>query len=133
MEVSINSRAKTGRQGEVSAARYLEQKGYTILARNQRTPFGEIDLIAEQCSSDSSLTNDRVLVFVEVKTRLSSSLGPPEISITPRKQAHILAAAQAYLQVHPELNCDWRIDVICIEPTPEKEGFAVTHFENAFT
>jgi len=133
LEVSINSRAKTGRHGEVRAARYLEQQGYTILERNQRTPFGEIDLIAEQCASDSPLTDDRVLVFVEVKTRLSSSLGPPEISITPRKQAHILAAAQAYLQAHPELNCDWRIDVICIEPTTEKEGFAVTHFENAFT
>jgi putative endonuclease len=72
-------------------------------------------------------------VFVEVKTRSSTAYGLPEDSITPRKQAHLLAAAQAYLQAHPELEGDWRIDVIAVQRQPAHPKPVITHFENAIT
>ena len=110
---------KVGSWGEGVAAEYLKEHGNVIVARNVRTPYGEIDLVAER---------DGITIFVEVKTRTSKSLGPPEISVTPRKQEHMLAAAEHYAQEH-EID-HWQIDVIAVEGKPsEHPNF--THFENA--
>lgn len=110
---------KIGAWGESVAAEYLEERGYTIIGRNVRTPYGEIDIVAEK---------DEITIFVEVKTRTSKSLGPPEISVTPRKQEHMFAAAEHYAQEN-EIN-HWQIDVIAVEGKPgSKPNF--THFENA--
>jgi putative endonuclease len=110
---------KVGAWGENAAAEYLGEHGYIVLARNTRTPYGEIDIIAEK---------DGLTCFVEVKTRTSSSFGPPEISVTPRKQEHMIAAAEHYAQEH-ELD-HWQIDVIAVEGNPGKRP-VFTHFENA--
>jgi putative endonuclease len=116
-----NRNQRIGKWGESVAVEYLKGNGYTIVASNHRTPYGEIDIIAEK---------DGFITFIEVKTRTSSSLGPPEISVTPRKQEHMLAAAEHYAQ---EQEIDhWQIDVIAVEgkasaSTPPK----ITHFENA--
>lgn len=125
-------RQKLGRWGESLAAGYLEAQGYSILARNARTPYGEIDLVARQ-EVDVGWSNQRVptTVFVEVKTRSSSTFGYPEESITVQKRAHMVAAAQAYLQEHAELACDWRIDVIAIQRHPSGKQPSILHFENA--
>ena len=110
---------KIGTWGESVAAEYLEERGYILVARNVRTPYGEIDLILEK---------DGFTIFVEVKTRTSKSLGPPEISVTPRKQEHMIATAEHYAAEH-EID-HWQIDVIAVErkrnETPE-----IIHFENA--
>jgi putative endonuclease len=119
----MSSRQTLGRWGENTAAQYLSKKGYKILERNVHTPYGEVDLIASQGDD---------LVFVEVKTRASTSLGPPEVSVTPVKQYHMLSAAQAYLQAHPEITSDWRIDVIAILRLPD-QGEQIEHFENIIT
>ncbi len=115
-------RQSLGRFGESIAAAFLEKKGYTILERNWRTPYGEIDLIA--------MKND-VIAFVEVKTRASSSLGPPEISITPRKEEHMRSAAEYFIQQHPESINDWRIDAITIQIQANNSPPLIDHFENA--
>jgi len=111
-----------GRWGESFAAEYLTRRGYTILERNARTAYGEIDIVA---------TQSEVAVFVEVKTRTSTAYGYPEESITPKKRAHLIASAQAYLQTHPELETDWRIDVIAIHRPHSDRSPQITHFENA--
>jgi putative endonuclease len=72
-----------------------------------------------------------ITVFVEVKTRTSHLFGAPEDSITLRKQQHMLKAAQAYIQLHPESRGDWRIDVIAIELQNLQATPIITHFENA--
>jgi putative endonuclease len=108
-----------GGWGEGVAVKYLEQRGYRVIARNIRTPYGEIDIVAEK---------DGFTVFIEVKARASSSLGPPEISVTPRKQAHMLAAAEHYSAEH-EID-DWQIDVIAVERKAGEQP-EITHFERA--
>jgi len=113
-----------GSLGESIAAIFLEKKGYTVLERNWRTPYGEIDLIAKE---------NNVVIFVEVKTRASSTLGPPEISITPGKEEHIRSAAEYFIQQHPELINDWRIDAITIQIQANNSPPLIDHFENVIS
>lgn len=117
-----------GRWGEALAADYLRQLGYSLLDHNARTPYGEIDLVALQLGPDAACT-----VFVEVKTRRSGAYGLPEESLTPSKRAHLLAAARAYLQAHPELGGAWRIDVIAIRQLRRDASPEIIHFENAIS
>lgn len=116
------SRQSLGRWGEKLAADFLVEHGYIVLEKNVRTPYGELDLITRQ---------GEVIVFVEVKTRSSSVFGYPEEAITNKKRAHLLESAQTYLLDHPELDGDWRIDVIAIKHHLEQDKPEITHFENA--
>ena len=110
---------RSGKWGEEIAAEYLAQRGHEIIARNIRTPYGEIDIIAKQ--------ND-IIIFVEVKTRTSNTMGLPEESITPRKREHMLAAAGHYAA---ENKIDhWQIDVVAIEGKPGTKS-VITYFESA--
>jgi putative endonuclease len=122
--MKTSRRQSIGHLGESIAAVFLEKKGYTILERNYRTPHGEIDLIVSQ---------DEFIAFVEVKTRTSSSLGPPEISITSRKIEHMRNAAEYFIQQHPEMVNDWRIDAITIQLNTDQSAPLVDHFENVGT
>lgn len=110
---------RIGKWGEETAVEFLAGRGYTILARNARTPYGEIDVIAKK--DDSTL-------FVEVKTRTSDKMGLPEESITARKRQHMLSAAEHYAAEH-EID-HWQIDVIAIEGKPGSTP-KITYFENA--
>ena len=126
------SRQELGRWGEAHAAEYLVDQGYTIVARNERTPYGEIDLVVQKVCGPTaeSRESQELLVFVEVKTRTSQSFGYPEEAVTPRKQINLISAAQHYLQEHPDLDLDWRIDVISIERYPDRAPI-IHHFDNA--
>ena len=110
---------KIGQWGETVAADYIEKQGHVIVARNVRTPYGEIDIVTKV---------DGVTIFVEVKTRTTSSYGPPEIAVTMRKQEHMLAAAEHYAAEH-EIE-HWQIDVIAVEGSPGSTP-KFTYFENA--
>jgi putative endonuclease len=126
------SRQELGRWGEARAADFLVDQGYSIIERNFRTPYGEIDLVAQKTLGPSAEYQEpqEILVFVEVKTRTSQSFGYPEEAVTPLKQEHLISAAQHYLQEHPHLDLDWRIDVISIERYPARAPI-INHFENA--
>ena len=117
-----SSRQALGRWGEAIAANFLENQGYLIIERNCRTPYGEIDLIAQ---------DGTVLVFVEVKTRTSNAFGYPEESITSQKREHLISAAQAILQSMPNQPDSWRIDVIAIRKVKSVEQPEIVHFKNA--
>jgi putative endonuclease len=121
-------RQRLGDFGEQAAAAYLTRHGYTILARNWRCRAGEIDLIARQGAQ---------LVFVEVRTRRSNQYGPaPAETITPAKQARLIALAYAYLETCAteeagkeagEETISWRIDVVAIELG---RGGRIAHLEH---
>jgi len=110
---------KIGKWGEEAVAVYLIERGYEILARNARTPYGEIDIVAKQTD---------IMVFVEVKTRTSNKMGLPEESVNLRKQAHMLACAEHYAAENAIDH--WQIDVISVEGKVGLEP-KITHFENA--
>jgi putative endonuclease len=113
---------RIGRNGEDAAARLLAERGYAILARNVRTPAGELDLVASA---------EEYTVFVEIKARLSRTHGLPEESITPAKKARLRAAAVHYLQERGLLETPWRIDVAAVEFDPAGEIRRFEVFENA--
>jgi len=116
------SKKELGQWGENLAARYLEQRGYSILQQNFRTPYGEIDLIAQIGG---------VTIFVEVKTRSTQAYGYPEEAVTDKKRIHLIETSQAYLQAHPDLDGDWRIDVIAVQILKDNPKPQIEHFENA--
>ena len=77
----MTAAAETGRAGERAATEYLRRAGYEICALNWR----------QAC-------REGVLHFVEVKTRRSGSLTPPEAAVTQRKFRALSRAAACYLR-----------------------------------
>jgi putative endonuclease len=71
------------------------------------------------------------LVFVEVKARTSDAYGMPEAALTETKRAHLLAAAEEYIQSLTELTTNWRVDVIAVRGRPGDPDVEVIWFENA--
>src|ERR1700716_2859112 len=97
---------RTGISAEARAAAFLMAKGYRILAKRFRTPYGEIDIVARRRN---------LLAFIEVKAR--ASLDGAAYAVTPRQQQRIIDAAQAWLMVHPEhADFDLRFDAMLIAP-----------------
>ena len=94
---------RISRSGESEAVTALEGAGYRILARNYRSPFGEVDIVAEE---------GEVLVFVEVKTRSSLSYGLPRDAITAAKRRKLARTASHYLMEHVTLDGAYRVDVV---------------------
>lgn len=111
-----------GGWGEEQAARYLEARGYAVLARNYRTRFGELDIIAEK---------DGFLAFVEVKTRKNDRFAAAREAVTPAKQERLRITAELWLQEHPT-GRQPRFDVIEVYGAPEGGAARVVHMENAF-
>lgn len=114
-------RLTLGRQGEEAAARYLQRKGMKIIARNLRTPVGEIDLVVR---------DRKILAFVEVKTRRGIAFGSPAEAVGPRKQRQIIRTAKWYLNDHPHKTLQPRFDVIAI--TVYGDDFQIEHIPDAF-
>lgn len=113
-----------GKCGESFALKFLRKRGYEILRTNLRTPFGELDIVARQKD---------VIVFVEVKTRTSSSLGPPFLSVTRTKQIHLVRNALCYLKMRGRIEANWRIDVVSVKLNNRDEPESIELIENAVT
>lgn len=112
-----------GRRGEDLAHRYLQCRGFTVVARNFRTRngSGEIDLIGWDKSE---------LVFVEVKSRQTEDFGSPDRAVDAEKQRNVLRAASEYLH---RIGADWniaRFDVVNVIFGPP---VAIRHVEDAFS
>jgi len=98
-----------GRWGETLAADFLSAQGVSIVARNARTRYGELDVVG--CM-------DGMTVIFEVKTRTTDKFGFPEDAISRTKRQHLMDASLAFLQDHPELPEEMRIDVVAIRLFP---------------
>ena len=116
------ARRARGNAGEEAAAHYLHSQGYQVVDRNFHCPWGEIDIVACQGTT---------VVFVEVKARRSDAMGAAVESVTPRKQQHLVMAAQEYLQRHGLEDRPWRIDVIAVRLAQRNMVESVQHLENA--
>ncbi|WP_276367947.1 YraN family protein [Chryseolinea sp. H1M3-3] len=114
----MSDKIEIGREGENLAAEFLKNKGWEIISRNYRYGKAEIDLIIKR---------DDWTIFVEVKTRSSSTYGEPEEFVDEFKARRIYDAAEEYI-----FATNWlghvRFDVISIKLGSPPE---IIHFEDA--
>ena len=117
-------RQHLGRLGERLAAEHFARLGFSVLAQNHQTRFGELDLV---------LSDGRTLVFCEVKTRRLGS-GEPFDSLHGAKQSQVRRIAAHWLSEpsdrpwHEEL----RFDAIGVLVDREDGLVRLDHVENAF-
>lgn len=95
-----------GRRGEWLACWWLRLHGWRVVARNLRTPVGEIDVVARR---------GRVLAIIEVKTR--PDLAAAAVAISPRQQERLVRAAHWLVAGRPDLaELDVRFDALLVRP-----------------
>lgn len=110
---------ETGIEGEKFVCDKMIAGGFTILARNVTEKFAEIDIVAQE---------NGCLCFVEVRTRENTRLGHPLETITPKKQATVRRAAEAYLARRRIVDREIRFDVA----TVVWSTMEFTYLRNAF-
>jgi putative endonuclease len=115
---------RTGRRGEEDAYFYLRRRGYTIIARNFRSPNhrGELDLVGWE---------QDVLCFIEVKTRTARDFKPAEAAVDRDKQRELSRVARDFLR-HMAAPCQWRFDVLAVYYDQGHNRPAFELFKNAF-
>ena len=121
--MSTDLRHHLGRVGEDAAAAHMERLGYSVVARNHRTRFGELDLI---CLGHGAL------VFVEVKTRRGR--GSPWDALGPSKQSRVRRMAASYLveSTGRPLADELRFDAIGIVFDARGQMVSLEHLVAAF-
>lgn len=107
--------------GEDAAAEFLLDKGLRLIARNWRTRFGELDLVAMEGST---------LVFVEVKARKVESFVEPALAVDHRKQRRLRHLAKAFLAFERPTHDSCRFDVISV--LSGQTPIRIRHIPNAF-
>jgi putative endonuclease len=120
----IAAHHRTGRRGEEAAYFHLRKLGYTMVARNFRSPRcrGEIDLIGWE---------DDTLCFVEVKTRTTRDVKPGEAAVDRHKRRQVAAVVREYLRRFPP-SCQWRFDVVSVYyPLPKARQPQIEVFRNS--
>lgn len=110
LNVMTTSKQILGQHGETLVAEFLSAQGRVIVARNWRCPRGELDLITH---------DGEEWVFVEVRTRRAPNTDSAIESVTSKKQARLIAAAEAYLNKHGLEEVPWRIDLAAVALTPQ--------------
>ena len=113
---------RRGHNAENRACEHLGRHGLTLIERNYRAPFGEIDLIMQ---------DQQTVVFVEVRYRRSQEYGTPAETIDRRKQAKLRATAAHYLQRHKSAaRRPCRFDVVAVSGSAGEER--IQWLQNAF-
>jgi putative endonuclease len=114
-----------GTEGEKRVAEFLRRQGYVIVKRNFVCRYGEVDIIAE---------NDKLLVFVEVKTRKSDSMFSGREAVDGFKQKRMVLTANDYIR-KTENSKQPRFDIAEVTIYPKNDGnlgYKLHYIENAF-
>lgn len=132
------SHIKTGKAGESLAENFLKKLGYSIITKNYRKPWGEIDIIAK--------SPNKTLTFVEVKTIISLNNNPailaklsPEDNLSQEKLFKLKKICEEFANNNPNLvkeNRGWQIDLIAINLpqdfilTEKNNNCIIKHYQN---
>jgi len=111
---------KLGAYGESLAANFLIKRNYKIIAKNFRSPDGEIDLIAKNKNQE--------LIFVEVKTRTADLYGYPEHAVNQVKIKKIIKTAQHYLEIN-RIEAIWELAIISVEINKKESKAIIKKFQ----
>ena len=109
----LTQKRKIGDLGENVVCKFLIKHGFTVLNRNYRKKWGEIDVIAQR---------DKIVHFVEVKTVSHPPAGEagetsyrPEENVHPWKLKRMSRAIQTYLiEKNVSHETEWQIDVAAV-------------------
>jgi putative endonuclease len=110
-----------GRSAEDAVARWLEARGWRVIARNHAAPRGEVDLVCDDHGT---------LCFVEVRSRTSAAFGSPALTVDGRKRRRIVAAATDWAVRNGGLDRAIRFDVVAVDLSGGAPRFEL--FEGAF-
>ncbi|MDO8212802.1 YraN family protein [Conexibacter sp. CPCC 206217] len=123
--MSADPRHHLGRLGERIAAEHLERRGFVVLARNYRTRWGELDIVAH----DGERT-----VFCEVKTRRLGSSSTPLEGFREAQQQRVRKMAVGWLQEHPDRphTAELRFDAVGVTIDATGRLAALEHLEGVF-
>ena len=108
-----------GKWGEDVAADFLVGKGFRIVERNWKVGRKEIDIIAMK---------DRLLLFVEVKTRGTNAFGDPYEAVDWKKRNTLITAMRQYIGIN-RVASDVRFDSLSVVGSPE--SYSVQWLEDA--
>jgi len=108
-----------GRSGEDLAVKYLETHGYRVLDRNYTTQIGEVDIF---------VTDEKTLIAVEVKSRLSLEYGTPAEAVGHEKIKKISQVTSQYIKQFRLFGVPVRFDVVEVYLNDR----TVNHIVNAF-
>lgn len=110
---------KRGTLGEDLAVKYLETHGYRVLDRNYTTSVGEVDIF---------VTDEKTLIAVEVKSRLSLEYGTPAEAVGHQKIKKISQVTSQYIKQFRLFGVPVRFDVVEVYLNDK----TVNHIVNAF-
>ncbi len=110
-----------GKKGEEVALRFLKKRGYRIIERNYVCKMGEMDIIAREKDT---------LSFIEVKTRTSTTFGPPQLAVNSAKQRQLSKVALNFLKEKKLEDVKARFDVVAILLGPQ--GDEIELIKDAF-
>ncbi len=101
-----------GKKGEEVAVQFLKKKGYRIIERNYTCRLGEMDVIAKEKDT---------FAFIEVKTRTTTTFGPPQLAVDLSKQNQLSKVALHFLKEKRLEDVKARFDVVAILFGPKGE------------
>ena len=111
-----------GQATEAAALQFLLRHGLSLITKNYRCQFGEIDLI---------MKDGNTVIFIEVRYRKHLQFGGSASSITAKKQKKIMNTALHFLQ-HHQTDTASRFDVIAMSPSETKIPYTIDWIQNAF-
>lgn len=122
------SAGQAGRLGEEAAARWLEVRGYRVVARHVRCRQGELDLVVRR---------GEVVAVVEVRARVAGPLGSGQeqalASVTAAKRRRLVRAARYLLALRPGLaRYRLRFDVVAVTLDPRGRPARIVHLPGTF-
>lgn len=112
-----------GNRSERAAARFLQQRGGRLLARNYHCKLGELDLV---------VLDGETIVFVEVRSTGGDDVERPAASVDAAKQRRLTDLAVYFLQAKRLLGRPARFDVLAISWPPNRREPEIVHYRDAF-
>jgi len=103
------------------ACEFLQRKGYSIVDRNVKNSYQEIDVVARI---------DKELVFIEVKTRTSDKMGEADEQINNKKLENLKNAIFDYLDMHSLDKIEPRLDLMAIDINKETKTARIKHYKD---
>lgn len=123
----LTDRQVLGIKGEEIAAEWLQQRGWRIVDRRFRRGHRDIDLIAVRHDRGKG---DRLVAFVEVRTRRSTAFGRPIETVQWKKQRELRKIARDWIMSNDCSASAFRFDIIGVVMDGDRPQ--IEYIPNAF-